>query len=142
MNHFGAGAIRPGKERVSARLDSKRQKKRAEDDKVLRTRLNTLKALTEAKRQALSANHNLKIVLEKLSNASSQKAGLLDDDLEAVVANTLVFLRNAHNGISRMAVDCGYDLRYRGPSADQVERRRAEVQLDRLIASQKRGNAK
>ena len=39
-----------------------------EDEAILRKRLKSFKSLTEAKRQIVSANHNLKIVLDRMDN--------------------------------------------------------------------------
>lgn len=112
-------------------------KNHPEDEPTLRKRLNTFKALTEARRQIVSANHNLKIVLERMANDSSQRAGLLDEELETIVGNTLLFLRNSHNSIMKLGQNCDYNFRYRGPKKDEIKRYRVKHQLDKLISVRK-----
>ena len=108
-----------------------------EDEARLRKRLKSFKSLTEAKRQIVSANHNLKIVLDRMANDSSKRAGLLDDELEKIVGDTLLFLRNAHNVILKMGRECQYDFHYRGPGKEEVNQRRVQNQLEKLILSRK-----
>lgn len=107
------------------------------DETLLRKRLQSFKALTEAKRQVASANHNLKIVLDRMANDSSNQAGLLDDGLEKVVGDTMLFLRNAHNVILKLGRECEYDFHYRGPGKEEVKRRRTQNQLEKMILSRK-----
>lgn len=108
-----------------------------EDESILRKRLQSFKALTEAKRQVASANHNLKIALDRMANDSSKQAGLLDEELEKVMGDTMLFLRNAHNVILKLGRECQYDFHYRGPGKNEVKRRRTQNQLEKMILAQK-----
>ena len=108
-----------------------------DDEAVLQKRLKTFKSLTTAKRQIVSANHNLKIVLDRMANDSSKRAGLLDEELEKVMGDTLLFLRNAHNVILTMGRECQYDFHYRGPGKAEVKLRRTQNQLEKLIQRRK-----
>jgi len=108
-----------------------------EDEATLNKRLKTFQSLTETKRQVISANHNLKIVLDRMANDSSKRAGLLDDELEKVVGDTMLFLRNAHNTIMKLGQECQYDFSYRGPGRREVKQHRTRNQLEKLILSRK-----
>ena len=62
----------------------------------------------EAKKQVVSANHNLKVVLDQLGKASGKKPKPLDTEASKAIGHALVFLRSAHNSIKKMGTECGY----------------------------------
>ena len=127
---------KPSVSKTSNLLD-RFDRKTSEDEATLQKRLKSFQSLTEAKRQIVSANHNLKIVLDRMANDSSKRAGLLDDELEKIVGDTMLFLRNAHNVIMKMGQECRYNFNYRGPGKREVSQHRTRNQLEKLILSRK-----
>ncbi len=109
-----------------------------DQEKQLRKKLKTFKTLTDAKKYVISANHNLKIILDQMSDENPQKAGILNAEKEKVIADTLAFLRSAHNSIMLMGQECDYDFTYKGPSQKEVDKLRRQNQLEKMIESRKK----
>jgi predicted TIM-barrel fold metal-dependent hydrolase len=98
----------------------------------------TYKTLSEAKKQVVSANHNLKIVLDHLGKQAGKNPKPLDAELNKAIGHSLVFLRSAHNSIKKMGVEYGYKFSHEPMAKDPKKKERCETLLADLVESRKK----
>jgi|GEM_PF-6045625 len=119
---------------TSLRKQAKFKKQVTPSEKV-QIQYYTYKTLSEAKKQVVSANHNLKIVLDQLGKNAGKKPRPLDAELNKAIGHALVFLRSAHNSIKKMGVEYGYKFSHEPLAKDLKKKERCEELLADLVES-------
>jgi len=113
-------------------------KKGVTESEKLKVQYYTYKTLTDAKKQVVSANHNLKIVLDELSKQVGKKPRPLDSELNKAIGHALVFLRSAHNSIKKMGTECGYSFSHEPLAKSEQRKEKCEELLADLVEARKK----